>query len=76
MPGITLTGYAPASLAPEASCATSAVAARARCNPARLPTHAARFSWPLFWKLRRPVGGLNYRINLSPLFGKGIDFIP
>ncbi len=33
MPGRTLTGYAPACLAPEANCATSAVAARVRYNP-------------------------------------------
>ena len=33
MPGRTLTGYAPACLAPEANCATSAVAACVRYNP-------------------------------------------
>src|SRR5579883_400869 len=33
MPGRTLTGYAPACLAPETTCATSAVAACVRYNP-------------------------------------------
>lgn len=73
MPGRTLTGYAPACLAPEATCATSAVAACVRNNPIG---YRLTLRTRLFWQICRPIGGLDGSVYLSSLFGQLIDLVP
>jgi hypothetical protein len=72
MPGRTLTGYAPACLAPEATYATSAVAACVRHNPLSYQLTLPR---SLLWYIGRPIGGLDCRIHLPSLFGQQVNLI-